>query len=591
MALMKKTISNTILANISYVSVIFLLSSLTSYSFGSLNPIILISLASILLIAFRQEKLKLISFKKTRTSFLSLSFSLLFALILTIKGQINFEHVEGNYHETTISSFGAFQLILFIGTFLYFFCFLQFSQILLPRIADKFVLPEQSKYASSKYFFMVMLILLICWSPYALTLYPGVVLPDSLGSVAQAMGDNSINNHHPVLFTLFVKVFVHDLPLKNINNGVFLFSITQSVILAASISYSLYWLLKKKIHPFIILTAACYFSLAPVFPIYALNMQKDVLFSVACLLFSLTMFDLIVEKKNTLAHQIAVVLLALLTTYTRNNGLYVILGTGAFALFFAIRDRPLRPIIQVLVSYLLLVGLVIKPLKRKYVIPAASAEQLGIPLQQITRTIVMEGSLSKNDLLLMNNILPLEDYKAYAPGLSDRIKWHPNFDNTYLNRHRKDFLLLWARNLPDNFSLYTDAYILQTFGFWIPGVKRSYGFLDTPVSTNNYGITQINLIERLTGFSWTNRLIEARNFWGSGTLLWMVLFSIFLLLSSKKYHLMLLVLPGILVFLTIMIATPVAFSLRYVLILALGLPVYLLAPFLQSPKSLFKTLS
>lgn len=559
----------------------FFLSFLTAYGFGSLNPLVIISLVGLLLFALMQEGPQLFSFKQPRFVLLSVIFSIIFALILTTKNRIHFEKVSGNYHETTIDSFGIFHFALFIAILFYFFLILQYVQILLPKIKVKLETFETQSFPYARYFISFTLLLLVCWSPYALTLYPGVVLPDSLSSVAQAMGDRPINNHHPVLFTLIVKFFVHDLPTKSINHGVFLFSIMQSILLATTISYSLCWLLKKKINKFVIFLALSYFALAPVFPIYALNMQKDILFTAACLLFSLTLFDFVVEKKVTFTRKLVIILLALLTTYLRNNGLYVVVGTGIIALGVSLKDRQIKPIFQILTGYLLLTVLVIQPLMTRYAVPTASAEQLGVPMQQITRTIIMDGDIAKDDLALMDKILPLSDYEAYTPSLADSIKWHKNFDNTFLDKHNKEFLLLWAKNLPKNLSIYTDAYILETFGFWIPGVKNNYGFLDTRVNTNNYGIVQSNLIERFTGFSGTDKLIEAKDFLGSGTLLWLILLSLFLLLSQKSYRTILLLLPGILVFLTIMVATPVAFSLRYIFILALGLPIYLLIPFIK----------
>ncbi|MBO0431816.1 DUF6020 family protein [Enterococcus sp. DIV0660C] len=559
----------------------FFLSFLTAYGFGSLNPVVIISLVGLLLIALMQEGKHLLSFKQPRLAFLNVIFSMIFALTLMTKNRIHFERVSGNYHETTIDSFGIFQFTLFVAMLFYFFLILQYAQILLPKMKVKLERFETQYFSFGRYFIFFTLLLLICWSPYALTLYPGVVLPDSLSSVAQAMGDQPINNHHPVLFTLIVKFFVHDLPTKSINHGVFLFSIIQSILLATTISYSLCWLLKKKVNKFVILLATSYFALAPVFPIYALNMQKDILFSIACLLFSLTLFDFIVESKVNFTRKLVIILFALLTTYLRNNGLYVVVGTGIIALVISLKNRQIKAISQVIAGYLLLTVLVIQPLMTRYAVPTASAERLGVPMQQITRAIVMDGDLAKDDLALMDKILPLQDYEAYTPSLADSIKWHKNFNNTFLDEHNKEFLLLWGRNLPKNLSIYTDAYILETFGFWVPGVKNNYGFLDTRVNTNNYGITQINLIERFMGISSTTKLIDARNFLGSGTLLWLLIFSVFLLLSQKKYRFLLLLSPGILVFLTIMIATPVAFSLRYVFILALGLPIYLLIPFIK----------
>ncbi len=564
--------------NLFHILLIFGLSFLTSYSMRSLNPVFILCLIALLYLALQKVGINPIRFEKKSWTFL---FAAFFGLILATSSRIHLEAVSANYTKTTIANFGIFQLGIFIAATLYFSYILQYFQRMLPKI-NAYVTSDTGKtFSIKKHFLFFIFILLICWSPYALGLYPGVVLPDSLSSVAQAMGDSPINNHHPVLFTLIVKFFIHDLPTKTTSHGVFLFSIFQMFILASTISYSLCWLMKKQIQRLPILLSLGYFSLAPVFPIYALNMQKDILFTVACLLFSLAVTDAVFTKKNlSFWHQLTIVIFALLTTYLRNNGIYVVIGIGVLCFFTSLKTKKIRPVTQIILSYGLIAGLLIHPLMVKYAVPTATAEQLGIPLQQVARTIVTDGDISKKDLSFMDDILPLEDYQVYAPGLADPIKWHKNFDNNFLDTHQKEFLLLWARNLPANLSIYTDAYILNTFGFWVPGVKDNYGFLDTRVNNNDYGIKQVDLLERFTGLAGMKKIIENRDFFGSGTLLWLVLLSVFFILVKKRYRYLILLLPGILVFLTILIATPVAFSLRYVFILALGLPVYLAAPFL-----------
>lgn len=75
-------------------------------------------------------------------------------------------------------------------------------------------------------------------------------------------------------------------------------------------------------------------------------------------------------------------------------------------------------------GYTVIAGLLIHPLMARYAIPTETAEQLGVPLQQISRTIVMDGDLSKKDKAFMNQLLPIKDYEAYSPSLADSIKWH-----------------------------------------------------------------------------------------------------------------------------------------------------------------------
>ncbi|MGM9902375.1 hypothetical protein A5844_001178 [Enterococcus sp. 10A9_DIV0425] len=559
----------------------FGISFFTAYGLGSLNPALILVLISLLWIVYKQLGVHLFSLEFDFQTIACLFFSALFALTLATGTRIQFTHVSASYKETSITTFSFFQVLVFLSTFIYCLLMLRFIIKILPDLTSYFTSNKAKPRSIWKYFLFFTSILLISWLPYALALYPGVVLPDSLSSIGQALGDAPLNNHHPILFTLIVQFFIDVLPISTINHGVFLFSMMQSLITALSISYSLCWLMKKKVPLIPIMISLGYFSLSPVFPIYVLNMQKDTLFSVACLLFSLTLFDIISQKdKPTFSLQVRLLILALLTTYLRNNGLYVVLGTGVVYGLISIKRKSYQAFVPIVLTYILLISLVIHPLMARYITPTQSAEQLGIPLQQVSRTLVMDGTMSEHDKEFMNQLLPLESYEVYAPSLADPIKWHKQFNNEFLNKHKKEFLMLWARNLPSNIQIYTDAYILDTFGFWIPNVKNSYGFLDTRVNTNSYGIKQADLIARYTGNSGMERIIAQRNFFGSGTLLWWVLFSLLLAVIIRNKKTIVLLLPGLLVFLTIMIATPVAFSLRYVFILALALPIYLIAPFL-----------
>ncbi len=131
--------------------------------------------------------------------------------------------------------------------FCVFFLFLQSIYLSMPKL-ETFLLLKTHRLSLQENIF----ILYCLFSSVLASLSVGIVswsgLPDSLSSVAQSMGDVPISNHHPVLFTLLVKLFVHDLPTDTINHGVFLFSIFQTLITASAISYSLCWLLKRNKH-------------------------------------------------------------------------------------------------------------------------------------------------------------------------------------------------------------------------------------------------------------------------------------------------------------------------------------------------------
>lgn len=197
----------------------------------------------VLLLAFKQYGIELFSIK-TKLQLLPDCFSAAFALTLSIGRQIQFQYVSANYTKTTIAD-GSIFTFLFISPFCVFFLF--YNRFIYQCQNWKHFYCSKHRLSLQENIFILYCLLVLCWLPYLLALYPGVVLPDSLSSVAQSMGDVPISNHHPVLFTLLVKLFVHDLPTDTINHGVFYFRFSN---IDNSFSDKLFSLLavKRNIH-------------------------------------------------------------------------------------------------------------------------------------------------------------------------------------------------------------------------------------------------------------------------------------------------------------------------------------------------------
>lgn len=428
------------------------------------------------------------------------------------------------------------------------------------------------------------LLLLLCWSPYLLALYPGCVLPDTLSSINQALGNLPLSNHHPVFFTLFLKAFLTSFAFLGINRALFIYTLVQTSILAGSLAYFLRWLAKYGLAGRTQWLAFFYFALAPVFPIYALNIQKDTLFSVFLFLFTLKLIDVFIAPKMKKSEQVGFVITAVLTSFYRGNGLYVVVVCMLVVLVYLVKQKRGQLAAKVFIPYFVLTFLVIHPLIGKIAQPTETAESFGIPLQQVSRTVALQGKVDQSSKRYLNELLPLKEYKNYAPMLVDNIKWNSKFNNHLLQQQPKRFLAVWLRLLKPNLKIYCEAYLLNTYGFWAPFEKNNYGFLDTRVNLNNLGITQLDLVQRFTGSPLMQKVIAKRNFFGSGTLFWMLILSACLAIWQKKKILLIGYLPSLLTWLSIMVATPVAFSLRYVLILALSLPLFLSLPFFKFSK-------
>lgn len=503
------------------------------------------------------------------------------SILFTLGKQIKFSTVSTTYKENLIdTTFSLEKVVVFLSCFMINYFILRGLEYITSKkwtlsptkIGVKNILNNP---------LTVFTVLIIFWLPYLLALYPGCILPDSLSSINQALGLRPLSNHHPVIFTLFLKFFINSFSFLGLNKSIFIYVLFQTIIFASILSYFMCWLKKYEVSTLFRLLTFLYFALAPVFPIYALNVQKDTLFTSYLFLFSLKCIDTVVTRKLNNWSILVLVSSGVLATFYRNNGVYVVLMTFTILTIMLIKQKRIRQSIIIAVSYLAVSFLLISPLVSRYSVPTAAAESLGIPLQQVSRTVVLKGDMSKKDKKYLDKLLPISEYEEYSPMLVDSIKWNPKFNNQLLNDDPLRFIKVWARLLPKNFKVYVDAYLLNTYGFWAPFEKNYYGFLDTRVNANDLNIKQIDLIQKGTSSDVMQRIIEKRNFLGSGTLFCLMIIGFYLYWIKKRQFLWIGYLPSFLTWLSIMVATPVAFSLRYVFILAMSLPLFFCLPFLK----------
>ena len=510
-----------------------------------------------------------------------LLFSLMLALSLAVGSRIVFTNgVVGSITETAITPVSVRTVALFV------FC-LCVTMVALgwARAHEQAVLGvfagEQGEAVSPKSVLCLTLGLLLAWSPYLLALCPGAILPDTTGSIDQILGYMPLSSHHPVVFTLLLGLFVKaPIPL-GITGKVYLFSLFQATCLAASAAYLVLWLRKRGMGAVGLALSLAYVALVPVFPVYAMSVQKDTLFSVLVLLLSLRLADYgkdcVREGRLWGAKETVLVLLMVGVAVMRGNGMLAALGSAAALVVLGWRNPAARKrVIAVAASFAICFAAVFSLLGH-IALATESAEWFGVPLQQLSRVIALDGPMSDEDRQVMDRIMPLADYQSvYTPALVDSVKWSPNFDEQYLSEHKRDFLMVWARNLPANLGIYVDAYVLDTFGYWVPGFRSDYGYLDTYVVSNGYGIGRRDLFAALFGGTLAQNITKSCVYLASGTLLWLVLFGGWLAHAySKPLVTALLFVPALFSFAGIMVASPVAFSLRYVLAFAFGLPAYL----------------
>lgn len=199
------------------------------------------------------------------------------------------------------------------------------------------------------------------------------------------------------------------------------------------------------------------------------------------------------------------------------------------------------------------------------------------------------GIITEEQKNLIENVLPIDIIKEnHYELVVDRIKWSSSFNEEYLKTHLFDFFKLYIELFIQNPIDYIKAYLLQTSGFWSFTVNG----LDAYVCTSNwvyYGRNFDNrdLINEVTGFS-LNEYLSPKYYFSGGLFFWITAISFVITsqIADKKFllgYLPLLILWG-----TIMIATPIAVSLRYIFILVLAIPLNFIYPLIAKKHSILK---
>lgn len=487
--------------------------------------------------------------------------------------------------------------------------------------------PKDGVFGKRRGFLLVLLLLLVSWLPYLLSFAPGSVLDDSLASITPWTNGTPLTNHHPVVYSLLVGGFVYlskILPLS-LNAAVFLYSLVQSVCLAGTLAALFYRLQRAGARRWVLAAGIAYAMIVPYFPAYAMILWKDPLYSCALLWLSMLLFDA-VRKEGGLsgrAWQVKWSLALLGTAFLRNNGAFCLLFMAAALLLSGQRKQFFCTACMTVIVALLFFTVQHTVYPLCHIADTEYTEKIGIPLQQLAATVAYKGKMGEEEREFLFKIMPEQEWKArYAPCLADKIKWTDGANMEYISQNKRSFWKVWGNLLLKNPAIYLRAYGMDTFGFWVPGVQNRYGYVDLYITENNLGLHQTDLVQKLFG-STIRPLLKKRMIWiGSGTLLWMTLGGMLLdilcregsgskisgregsgskipgsKISGRKISNSkisggegekggkgdwIIYLPALGNVLTVFIATPVAFSLRYVYVFAIGLPLYVLLPFLYA---------
>lgn len=207
-------------------------------------------------------------------------------------------------------------------------------------------------------------ILMLCWLPALLSIFPGVFSYDAYAEW-EAVRTGVITSHHPVLHVLLVGGLLEGFYklTGSYNVGICIYAILQMLLMANVLALTVGYMKKRGIgRPGRILTMLFY-GLSPVFQLFAICTTKDVLFTACELLFMIFVLRLTGEREQFFASkgaQAGFVLTVLGTMILRNNGLYIALIMLLILFFFCGEHRKRYAVLSGVI--LLLYGIYVGPI-------------------------------------------------------------------------------------------------------------------------------------------------------------------------------------------------------------------------------------
>lgn len=552
-----------------------------------MNPVYIAVTAGVFYAGIRYAWRMKAHFYKTRIWQGCICLGILFSLMVVVGAKIEAGNLE--FGTFTMGDFFCFFFYAVLGVFLFFNLYLvsenkKISEWIHPVSAA----PVNAEKGREKNWAVYSMILVLAWVPVWIIYFPGIMPEDAAVSVAMGMRQLPLDNHFPVFYTLIVRVFIAiGERLHNVNLGIALYSVTQLTIMAGGIGFFLSWLQKKGINKKYIYFGLAYFAGGPMFGNYAIVMWKDPWFSGLLILVAIFLYEYVVvdrqlflDSKALFCYCALIVLMSLM----RNNGIYIAVLINICLLI--VYRKQIRRVLLPLIGSILLIWLTTGPGYR-YLFSAENVfvEAVGIPIQQMARCVVEDGELGSEDTAFLDELLPMEKYADYYdPFLVDPIKWAPEFNTAFLDSHKKEFFRTWWSMLQKNLGTYVEQYLMGTYGYWHIGGDTNYEFVKTEITGNDWGMYQSSPFEKFLAYPMKEKLNGKYDYIATGLLIWIMLFDMVLCWMKKQsiYMFPLLVMAGN--WLTLMVATPTAFGIRYMYVSVIGFPLLLIYPWLISRK-------
>ncbi len=516
---------------------------------------------------------------------LMLLFSLALGIAVSVAGELNYRDIWGSPGQNYLK-IGAMVLLKGAGIAVPVFFIVCLLNLLVNRVSFYPPADLKGRLSGTRLFFAVWGVLLVCWLPYLLTYYPGGVVGDGAETLEYAVLPKNLSSFWGVAQILVFRFFLWmgSLFTPDVNLGIFLYA-AASMLLYAAVCAAVIVTLRKKGVPFAVLVLFTFlYAFFGHFASFGMCLWKDGLFGAGIVAFSLLIWTEPEGNSPKTRWAVRLGLVLLFVCFWRNLVSYGFLLFGLSWLIFGKNKKRLTALLMVCVS---IFSVVIQgPVYRALGIEDRRiGEALAIPLQQAASVVYTGVPLAAEEEEVLFALLPEEEWSdLYAPAISDPVK--RAIPEETLREHLAGFLRVWFRLMFRYPALYLKAHLMETLGFWQPyGSNRGF-YYDWFLGVQDLygrGYERRDLIREGTGYTLQYAVRDRMDFIPSGTLAWILLLSCLLVLcrGNGRGKGMRILVPYLCCWLVVFFTAPIAYSYRYVEMLAIGFPLLVSFPFIR----------
>lgn len=473
------------------------------------------------------------------------------------------------------------------------------------KASGKISEPKSFRSSTPFNFFYIWAIIFLFWMPVFFALYPGAFVYDATEEYVEVIS-RQFTMHHPLLHVLALGGIVHLFEYigAGANLGIAVYVLLQMLVMSAALSFVVrsiqIWGVKKR-YAFI---TVLFFSIFPLFPLYAVCTAKDGLFTVFLLVATVSMGNIIrstdAEKEpvstTSMSDMVIFLVSSTLMMMLRNNGLYAYTATALIIVIVFVVDRRHRSASsnRITARLLILMALsIVLSLGSTRILKLATGatdgehqEMLTVPIQQLARTYTYSPeAFTPDEEALLKAFIP-EDYLAtYSPRISDVLK--SGFNNQYYESHRVLFYKLWLTIGARRPLTYLNAHLGTAYGYIYPDALNNvykgntmntftytdssyFGFETEPPGIRDSMLPALELlIEKFSLTLFQQKCPVLSMLFAPGFVFWVFFFVLVGYVDRKNLPMMLLVL---MTFATVLLGPTTL--VRYVLILWFIIPLY-----------------